>query len=152
MQVSINQLSEWTGLDRRTVKRRLADLPHKPGPNRAHEYESAVALRLIFGSGNPDGDRLDGQQEKARLDKVRADIAEVELERKRGDLIDVDAVTQTWERLVSVAKGRFMALPTRLSYDLAGLSEPREAERLLKNAIWEVLTELADGDPLPAGE
>ena len=48
MHLSITQLSELTGRDRRTVAGKLADVPHTAGERGAMLYESSEALPLIY--------------------------------------------------------------------------------------------------------
>lgn len=142
MQVSLNYLSELTGIDRRRVTRLLSDLPHEPGPNRAKHYDSATALRVLFG-GLADGDRLDPSAERARLDRARAELSELELSRRRGELIPVPEVAAAWSQNVAIAKGRLLSLPSRVSGDVLRLKSQREVENLIRDQITNILEELS---------
>ena len=82
---------------------------------------------------------------KVRLDWYRGERERLVLERDRGRLLDADEVAAAWLAQIGVAKGRLLTLPARLASDLLGLSEPREAERILRAALTEVLEELANG-------
>jgi hypothetical protein len=72
MQVSINQLSEWTGKDRRTITTRLKDLAHVDGAKGAYLYEASEALELIYTPGG-----------KADLDAKRCEQIDLDMEIKR---------------------------------------------------------------------
>jgi phage terminase Nu1 subunit (DNA packaging protein) len=89
------------------------------------------------------GETLNPQAEKARLDKLRADTVELELSRKRGQLLPVDEVSLVWSGQVHTAKSRLMALPTRVSRACLRCKSIREVEALLRDAVYDVLTELA---------
>lgn len=147
MDQSINQLANLTGIDRRTIGKRLESLPSKPGPNRAKLYSSADALPLLYGIGNSDGARLDPAQERARLDRCRSELAELDLARKRDELLDANDVQGAWLRIVGNAKARLLAIPTRIAGELSDEAEPRQCERIIKDALREALTELADDKP-----
>lgn len=54
-------------------------------------------------------------------------------------------VIDEWTNQVQIAKGRFLSLPSRLAPDLIQLNDLRSTERLLRDAIIEVLEEMADG-------
>ena len=82
---------------------------------------------------------------KAKRETYRAQMAELEYKEKLGELIREDEAVEIWSQQIQVARARFMALPTRLSSELAQCSTIREAERILREAIKEVLTEVADG-------
>src|SRR5262245_10922881 len=58
MNVSQNQLSEWTRKDRKTIRRLLAHLKPIPGPHGAKLYDSQLALEQIFVGTNGDGDPI----------------------------------------------------------------------------------------------
>ena len=47
MLLSINQISELTGQDRRTIVKRLEDLPFQPGDKNACLYASTEALPAV---------------------------------------------------------------------------------------------------------
>jgi phage terminase Nu1 subunit (DNA packaging protein) len=144
MKASINQMTEWTGIDRRVVTRRLADLPHEDGPSRAKLYDVGEALRALY--GNATDERLDPGQQRARLDKARADAAELDLAKKRGELIPVQDVIETWTTRVVRAKGRLLALPARLSPDLVRAPSQRDAERIIRAGVIQALRELSEQD------
>ncbi len=75
--VSINGLSEYTGFDRRTITRRLAEIPR--GEDK--RYDSAEALAALYAGGTPE----DLNHSLARLYHERADLAELRRDRMRRD-------------------------------------------------------------------
>jgi len=58
MHLSISQLSELTGRERRTVSQKLADVPHIAGDRGAMLYKSVKALPLICPVRQPGWRRL----------------------------------------------------------------------------------------------
>lgn len=142
MQVSLNYLSDLTGIDRRRVTKVLRDLPSQPGPHNSRTVDSAAALRVLFAGASEDG-RLDPSQEKAALDKVRRELVELDVARRRLELIPVDEVRQTWSEQILIAKGRLLSLPARVSAEMLRLKTQRDIERKLKDAVIEILEELS---------
>ena len=154
MDASINELANMTGRDRRTVARRLESLPSKPGANRAKLYDTRAALQRIIAPTGADGEQLDPAQEKAALDRARRELVELDVQRRRRDLVEVEAVISAWSTQVQIAKSRMMALPARLAPDMVRATDQREAERHIRREINAVLEELArvDGTPADSGE
>lgn len=141
---SITQLMTLTGISRATIKARLANLPHQQGPGNSQLFESRDALPALF--GRPDA-RLDPAQEKAGLDRVRRELAELDLQCRRLELLPADEVAAAWSAQVLVAKGRFMAMPARIAPALLRQHDLRGIEGTLKEAIFEIMRELS-GQPI----
>jgi len=87
MLVSINQLSEWTGMDRRTITQRLADLHYVDGEKGAYLYQSDEALPLIYNAKNP----------RDALDQKRCEEIQVRIETARKTRIPLALVTEVWD-------------------------------------------------------
>lgn len=145
MLVTVNHLADLTALDRRTVARRLSPLPGK-AEGHTRVYDSAAALRVLY--GGTEG-KLDPQEQRARLDKARADLAEMDLEVRRGQLVRAEVVAKTWSDLVTVAKSRLLAVPSRVAPELVN-RDMRACEQVVRDAIHEALEDLSrddDGGP-----
>ena len=144
MLVSVNYLADITGKDRRTIGKRLSPLVATPGPNRSNQYESREVLPLLYG-GTDDGERLDPQQERARLDAERRRELEMRNARAAGELLPFDEVSAAWSEQIAIAKGRFLSMPARVSADVLRLKSQRDIEGILKAALVVILEELAAG-------
>lgn len=112
MQLSINQLSDLTGKDRRTITRALSDLAYVDGAKGAYLYESAEALELVYGS-NAAGRTLDEAKkeqafEAAALSKARRE--EIQKTRIPHDVVEhVDDITfQSIAASLKAAQGKVL--------------------------------------------
>jgi phage terminase Nu1 subunit (DNA packaging protein) len=144
---STNRLSELTGMDVRTIKRRLATLqPTVQG--RAHTYESRDALPLLYGA--QDSAAFDLNQERARLAHHQANNESLREAQLRGDLLPRGLVIQTWQAIIAAARSRLLALPTKAAHQLLAAKSLSEAEDVVRGYVYEALAELAR-DGLPAG-
>lgn len=141
-QISVNELSLLSGVDRRTIAKRLSGLTPEQGPGKARLFPSDIALRAIFTAGNG----LDLQQEQAALARERRRALELENGRREKTLLPADEVSEVWSHQVGIAKGRFLALPVRLAPSLLRCSALRDVETTLRDAIFDVLTELSGGE------
>lgn len=110
MELSINQLSEMTGRDRRTITTRLEKLEYSEGPKGAHLYDSRNALVLIY-VADADGTSLDDARKQLALEQAAlARVKREEAERKRPPLDLVlalfDEVAQATAATLKACKGK----------------------------------------------
>lgn len=99
-----------------------------------------------------DGSVYDYDAERARLTHHQANTAEIEEQRKRGELIPVDAVRLAWSDVVASARAKILSLPSRLASTVAGKSA-EEIEKESRSIVHEALAELAEGgDGVPAAD
>ena len=136
--IAAAELAELTGRSRSKVSESLSSLPTTPGPRGTRLYDSVEALRLLFGGAG----LLNPQQQRARLDKARADMAELELQQRAGELIAVSDVKAVWTEEVQRVKNKLLHLPARIAPTIIGVDELRAVERTLREAIIEALSEL----------
>lgn len=87
MQVSINQLAELTGQDRRTITKRLERLNFSEGSKGAHLYDSHDALDAIYLSESP----------RDALDQKRCAEIDLNIEIRRKQRIPLKVVTAVWD-------------------------------------------------------
>lgn len=141
MLVSINRLAELTGKSRNTIRKRLGPmLSETDNQTAAHALDSARALSLIY---LEDAAGLDPAQERALLDRTRRELAELDLETRRGHLIPSEVVTEKWTNLAGNVRSKLLNLPGRLTTSAYGTDTPEEHERIAKRLIHECLSELS---------
>ena len=77
---------------------------------------------------------------KERLDRITADLRELELHKRRGEMIAVDEVVAVWGPMLVAVRARLMAIPTAADIP-EGLRQP------LTERVREALQELSHHDP-----
>jgi hypothetical protein len=129
MLLSIKQLYELTGRDRKVVAKRVEDLPFVDGERGAHLYESSEALTAIFAVHSLEAARAKQALSQAALNAVR----EEDLRKQRIPIYVVrgliDEVFQSIGATLKSAKGKkltserinelfdkFRALPKKLKW------------------------------------
>ena len=142
MLATTNHLVDLTGLDRRTVAKKLASVPALIEGG-VKKWDTSAALKLLYGVGVGDNEKLDPQQEKAALDRARRLAVETESRVRMGALLEATDVQALWVAQVGIAKGRLLALPSRLAPAVIGLGDLRSIEAVIREAIHEALTELS---------
>jgi hypothetical protein len=142
MLVTAVRLSELTGVHRDTIVKRCGSL-FKDGV-RSQEVESSVALKMIYGVDTD----YDYDTEKARLTHHQANIASLEEEVKRKNLLPADVVQSHWEQMVANMRAKLLNLPGRLSSVVLGVETVQDAEREAMKLVRESLEEIS-GSGIP---
>ena len=91
---------------------------------------------------------LDLGQERAKLTKLHAEKATLELEQQRGNLIPMELVVETWQGHIANARAKMLALPPKAAAQAVGVESYLEIEQLITELVNEALDELQN-DGLP---
>lgn len=82
--------------------------------------------------------------ERTRLTKINADRKQLDLEKARGELINVDMAMKIWGGVVSSARTRILAIPNKLAPLVVSVNDVAEIKETVEEFIYEVLNELAN--------
>src|SRR5687768_13860861 len=94
---SISALSEETGLDRRTIKKRLALVkPADTTPAGDPLYAGQVAFPALFGVEHKPQNIAESE---ARKKEAEASLAELQLARERNQVVEVESVLRVWQNI-----------------------------------------------------
>lgn len=147
---TVSSLSVELKMDRRKVGRLLEGLePHRKEFVRGGQEVGYYWMRDVFdhlmssGDGDEDGDRLDPEQESAKLAEARRLKLEVETEVLRGELVYRNEVVKLWSDHIANCKARLRAIPHKTAHRVMAASDHAEALRLLETEVEEALNELA---------
>lgn len=145
----VSTIAKLFGLSERRVQQLARDgIIPKPEKN---QYELIGSVRSYinylqqraFGQGVAPQDT---HLERARLLKAQADMAEIELAERTGELVTVERVESDWMAMVMACRAKMLGLPTKTAYQISNLKDTHEIEKFLKRTITEALTELATYD------
>jgi phage terminase Nu1 subunit (DNA packaging protein) len=141
--LSKSKLSELTGKDRRTIDKVLSGLKPNSVEGRAQLYDTQLVLPLIF---EVESDRsLDRQlqEEQLRHEKGKADKVELEVRKRKGELVEVEDVAKAWEKVLTAVRAELFSIPVKSAHPLAPGMTPAEVKKHLEDAINEALTTLS---------
>ena len=85
---------------------------------------------------------------RAARELYQAQLAKLELDRKRGTLVRADEVRLGAFNMARKARDQLIALPERLAAVLAATEEPTEVQRILEEEIERICQEIADAQRL----
>lgn len=147
--VSVEQLAQEFNRDVRTVQ-----LLHKSGmPKHGHgQYNLEVCktwyiahLQSKIGSRSNEGENAGDYNvdlETARLKRAQADLAEIELTEKRGQVVPIAVLEYSLTQVIANARQNLLMLPGRIAPELEGEARAVIKARISKS-IHEALTELS---------
>lgn len=142
---SVSALAVEFQMDRRTVARRLADVPAAAViPTGAVYWMRDAAPALIQGTTSASaesGPKLNLTDETARLKKMQADKAALELDIMRSQLIPAETVAKVWTAMLTACRQKMLSLPSTIATRVFGLPVrdiQAEAETLVHNALLEL--------------
>lgn len=109
-------------------------------PDGKEEYEKKTRASTNSGS---DSDRLLLNEVRARKFDAEAELKLLQLRERRGELVPVDLVRSRVSTAFGSLRDRFLAIPHRLSIDLARLTDPSDCRILLDREIRSALNAFA---------
>ena len=80
---------------------------------------------------------------KIRLTNLQADKLELEIEERRGTVVNSDEVSELWAKYIYASKNRLTGMPAKLAHELSGIDDPKGVKQVLERAVDEVLRELS---------
>lgn len=140
--LSITQLAWVAQCAKETASKRLREAGVEPvgQDGRTIYYDPRFALPVLLGVG----EGLSPTAEKARLDKARADLAELELATKRGELVDAADPDHGYVALATLVSARLQGVGSAIATELAAASKPARCQEIVDEAIHEALNDLAE--------
>ena len=109
--VTQRELEELTGKHRKALRELLQGVPFKPGPNRAHLYESTVALSVIYAASRSlEEARIKQAETAAHLNQIRAEILSKTRIPIQIVLDEIDEVFQAMGATLKAAKGKMLTI------------------------------------------
>ena len=158
LQVTKTQLADLLAYSPAGITRlvQVAALP-PPGPRgtwilrdvlRAFGAHTKARRKELEGGAESSGEtKSDSECRKLR---AQADLAEIEVGKALGQLVEKDAIREEWGRILTALRARLLAIPTECAREL-GDADAVDCERILRDAIHAVLADVAGGVAEPPG-
>ena len=106
-------------------------------------YDTGEVVEWLKDRARKSAEAPEAAEERARLLRAQAELKEMDIAVRRGDLVEREQAEKAWADLVMAFRARILQLPPR-GAELSGM-RPAEAEARLKQLVQEALTELAEG-------
>lgn len=148
---TLTGLSAELGIDRRSLARKLTDLPPDEQTEKNGRTERRWRLaRVVAHLASPTGEGLDLNQERAALARVQRHKVEIELAELRGEVVRLPVVEQHWQGMVASMRAKLLSLPSKIAAQTAGPDRLQLVESRAQVLVYEALEEIAHGGVPPA--
>lgn len=107
------------------------------------KYVLADSVRgyIAYSKDNPSGRKRQTSDQKDRLTKAQADLAELKLAQANGELLPAGEVAREWQGVVIDLRARLLAMPSRVA---AALGLERATAAALDAEVRHTLEDIAD--------
>lgn len=148
---SIQALSKELGRDRRTIANALDELTPDEVTAKGKRWRLLRVLRhppmaRLLDLSFP-GERLNLDQERARLARAQTEKAEIEVAKLRGSVVDVDSVARLIGKLVIDLRARLLSLPSAGAPLLKRCKTIPQLKEEYERQIHDALRDLSDTNP-----
>lgn len=142
--LSMSQLADVTGVDRRTIKARLEGIEPHEKHGKAIIFDSHQVLPIILGVGTEDPKLVSKalREEQLRYEKARADKIILDMEILRKEVVPIDDVCKAVEKEYTYVRATLNAIPSRRARALAVEDDPNVIQEMLRADIDEALDHL----------
>lgn len=139
---SISALSVELGMDRRTVAKKIAAVKPAEEGSSGKLYRLADVLQAMATAAVADQRPADFEDAKTRKMTADAVLAEIEVAKVRGQVVDVDVMAKAVAGDYALVRARLLALPTKLTPLVVPMTDPAEVRDTIERAVAEALEEL----------
>lgn len=145
------QAADLTGVSVRRIQQLAhdADAPPRDGdgyPCKA--FGEWLKRRAVAGMGVTDDGRVyNYDAERARLTHHQANKTALEEQVLQGSLITAEEVESVWSSMIGAFRARMLSVPGRAAQGVIATADISEAEQIIRDLVYEALSELADYDP-----
>lgn len=153
--VSLTEIADVFGVDLESIRLwRTKGMPHRLVSNRPR-FVVAECVRWRREQDKKESRETaspDEAKERTRKLAADADMAELRLRQKRGELVAVAEVERTVDRLVSTVRARVLAIRGRWAPRMIALPDMPAATATLDELAMDILSALTDGADDVAGD
>lgn len=140
------QLAQALGCSKRHIQQ-LAKDGIIPKSDRGRWPLEAIAAFVAYVQADARRGPADYALERARLTRAQADVAELGLAERRGDLLAREDVDAAVGAAFARVRSRLLAVPSKCAAEAAQSGDPLEAEGVIRAAVYDALTELSRTTP-----
>lgn len=141
---TVSSLAVEFNLDRRTVAQRLKVIEPIEISGRVKKYKLDDAAKAIIGQVQTGNGIVSYDEARARKIAAEAELAEIELEKERGDVLPINIINHINNEIYGNFRAKLLAIPARTAPDCFASSNVKEAKAVLRQAINDALEELSN--------
>lgn len=146
--VTTKEISEILGLSDRRIRQLEAEGALVKITHGKFDLPASIRSYIEFlNEKNSDEEELNKTVEEALWTRARRQKAELDLQIMKGELHRSEDVKRVMNKMLSSFRARILSIPTKTASLLIGQTEIPIIKDILKDTLYEALTELSDYDP-----
>lgn len=114
----------------------------KPNAKKLYELKPVIDAWISQATAKKNS-RLSKDAEHARLLSSQADLKEMEIAKKRKELVERSEIEKDITEILTIVKNRLLLLPNQLTNQVYGLENKLEVKNIINKKVTEALEELA---------
>ena len=145
--VTGSELATLLGLSDRRIQQLVKENVIRKAKRNTFVVIDAVQDYVNYQAGKNLGNYSKGenyQEEKARLTKLQADKAELEVESMSANLVPADDVSRHWYQIITDCKNRLLTVPSKAAPIVAAETEAGMVQDIIDDLMREALEELSE--------
>jgi len=87
-------------------------------------------------------------ESRSRWLKAKAALSELELSKAKGEVVSAVDVADWWDRIISAAKVRLLAIPTKAAPLVIGAGSLAKIQDVIQSLLYDALNELSSTNPI----
>jgi phage terminase Nu1 subunit (DNA packaging protein) len=134
--LDVKQVAALFDVSTRWVQR-LVDEHDMPRAERG-QYDAVTVVRWYIRFLKKEATESDTHQ-RTRLQRANADLRELDLAKRRGELVEVETIKNAVTDLILASKARLLSIPTKMAASLARTSKPANIKKNWKRRYFALL-------------
>lgn len=143
---SVQAVSKWTVRGCPIVEKGGVGKPYIFDLDKVKKWYADYSRKNTGDNGGGVQGTLNLGQESARLNSFKADLAELDLKTRLGELVDAEEVRTVWLKLITATRSKLIVLPKKLAPQVYGCKTQAETVAVLEAEIHDILRDLAAPD------
>lgn len=142
------EIAEILGLSKRRIGQLAEENALVKIARGTYDLPKSIQMYVEYQVSKAKGDgELDKYQEEALWTKVRRQKSEVELKIMTGHLHRAKDVEHVMNHMLAAFRSQLLTFPTKVAPAVTGKREVMVVKEILKNEIYDLMTELSNYDP-----
>ena len=141
------QLAGLLGLSTARIHQLVKEQVIRKEKRNCYILQTAIQDYVNYQAGKNAGGYAKGegyQEEKARLTKLQADKAQLEVDTISGNLVPADDVSRKWYQVITDCKTRLLTVPAKAAPIVAAETEAGRVQTIIDDLVREALEELTE--------
>jgi phage terminase Nu1 subunit (DNA packaging protein) len=134
--LDVKQVAALFDVSTRWVQR-LVDEHGMPREERG-QYDAVTVVRWYIRFLKKEASESDLHQ-RTRLQRANADLRELDLAKRRGEMVELEAIRNAVFDLILASKARFLSIPTKMAASLARITKPANIKKNWKRRYFALL-------------